>query len=476
MLVRHFFIEKIAHSSYLLVGRKTCAVIDPERNVEVYLDAARSLGVHITHVLQTHLHADFVSGHVDLMERTGATVYAPETADCEFDHVPVREGHQIELEHVRLDVLETPGHTPEHVSYVATDTTRIDRPACVFTGDTLFVGDVGRPDLFPGRSEELAGLLYSSLREKLMKLPDYCEVLPAHGAGSLCGRSMAAKWSSTIGYERRSNPALRIRSRERFIESLTRGMPPAPDHFARCSEINRTGPSPVTSLADPARLAPDRFRELSTSRGATVLDVRGYDAYGGQHVPNAMSLPLAGNFPTFAGWVLPENARLLLVADDREQAQEAVRWLRRVGLDRTPGYLEGGMFAWSGEGYAASHVGLLSAEEVNSAAHSGDGLTLLDVRAAAEFEQAHIDGSVNIPAPDLRSRYVELDPESPTIVICSSGNRSSTAAAILERKGFSSLMNAAGGHTAYAAAGFSGSCPMCSLPHGPRLVYGEDSE
>ena len=476
MLVRHFFVEKIAHSSYLLVGKKTCAVIDPERDVEIYLDAARSLGVQITHVLQTHLHADFVSGHVDLMERTGATVYAPRLAACDFDHVPLSEGDSIEIEHVRLDVLETPGHTPEHVCYVATDASRVKRPACVFTGDTLFVGDVGRPDLFPGRSEELAGMLHASLHDKLMKLPEYCEVLPAHGAGSLCGRSMAAKWTSTIGYEKRSNPALRMRSRARFIESLTRDMPPAPDHFARCSELNRKGPRVASSLDNPVRLGPAEFRESSASRGAAVLDVRGYDAFGGQHVPNAMSLPLAGNFPTFAGWVLPENARLFLVADDRNQAQEAVLWLRRVGLDRTLGYLEGGMAAWSRAGYPVSHVGILSAEEVNAEAHSEAGVTILDVRAALEFEQAHIDGSINIPAPDLRSRYVELDPEAPTIIICSSGNRSSTAAGILERKGFGRLMNAAGGYTGYAAAGLGGSCPMCSLPHGPRLVHREGSE
>lgn len=470
MLLKHFFVEKIAHSSYLLAGRKTCAVVDPERNVDVYLEAARALGVHITHIIETHLHADFVSGHVDLRDRTGADIFAPRAAGCSFEHVPVSEGDSIELEHMRLDVLDTPGHTPEHVSYVVVDTARGDKPACVFTGDTLFVGDVGRPDLFPGRARELAGKLYHSLHGKLLKLPDYCEVLPAHGAGSLCGRSMAAKWTSTIGYEKRFNPALRVRSEAKLIESLTNGMPAAPDHFGRCSEVNREGPKLVSAMPDLERLGPGEFRERCAARGVIVLDVRNYDAYSSQHIANVTSVPLAGNFPTFAGWVLPENARILLVADDRAQARDAVAWLRRVGLDRAAGYLEGGMFEWARAGYPTAHVAVLSAEEVHAAAVGDEPIALLDVRAPSEFEASHIGGAVNIPAPDLRTRHAELDPSMPTLIMCSSGHRSSTAASILERKGFTSLMNAAGGYAAYSAAGFSESCTVCALSHGPRVV------
>lgn len=474
MLVEHFFVEKMAHSSYLLAGRSTCAVIDPERNVEVYLEAARSLGVRVTHVIETHLHADFISGHMDIRERTGADVYVPRAARCSFEHVPVSEGDSIEIEDIRLDVLETPGHTPEHVSYVAADTSRSDAPCCVFTGDTLFVGDVGRPDLFPGRAHTLAGRLYHSLHDKLMKLPDHCEVLPAHGAGSLCGRSMAAKWTSTMGYERRFNAALRIRSEERFIESLTTGMPPAPDHFARCSETNRRGPKLVSSLSDPVRLDAGEFAKRSATRGAAVLDVRNYDAYGGQHVAGSLSIPLVGNFPTFAGWVVPEDARVMLVADDREQGREAVAWLRRVGLDRTVGYLGGGMFEWPRAGRPTAHVAVLSADEVHAAATGDEPITLLDVRAEAEFGASHVEGAVNIPAPDLRIRYREMDPTRTTVIMCNSGNRSSTAASILESKGFSSLCNAAGGYGAYAAAGFGEPCTVCAMSHGPRLVEVEE--
>ena len=231
MLLKHFFVGKIAHSSYLLAGKNYCAVIDPQRDVDVYITEARTMGVEITHILQTHLHADFISGHMDLAKKTGAKIYIAKSAQCTFDHVALSEGDSIELEDMVFQVLETPGHTPEHLSYVVIDKSRSDSPIGVFVGDTLFVGDVGRPDLFPAMAEELARKLYHSLHDKLLKLPDYVEVYPAHGAGSLCGRAMGAKWRTTIGYERNFNPALQIKDKSEFIKSLTQDMPPAPDHF-----------------------------------------------------------------------------------------------------------------------------------------------------------------------------------------------------------------------------------------------------
>ncbi len=210
MRLKHFFINKIAHSSYLLVGNDTCAVIDPQRDVDLYINEARTLGVDITHIFQTHLHADFISGHMDLAEKTRAKIYAPKSANCTFEHIGLSEGDTVEIENMLLNVIETPGHTPEHVCYVVVDRSRGESPIGVFVGDTLFVGDVGRPDLFPDMAVELAGKLFHSLHDKLMKLPDYCEVYPAHGAGSLCGRAMGAKWVTTIGYERKFNPALQI--------------------------------------------------------------------------------------------------------------------------------------------------------------------------------------------------------------------------------------------------------------------------
>ncbi len=250
MIVQQFFVPGLAHSSYLLGGTSTCAIVDPRRDVQVYLDAAKEMGMKITHILETHLHADFISGHLDLAEKTGARIYAPASAHCDFPHQAVAEGDVFSIEDLEIRVLETPGHTPEHITYVVADQARGPEPVGIFCGDTLFVGDVGRPDLFPGKARQLASSLYDSLHGKLLKLPDFCEVFPAHGAGSLCGRAMGAKRTSTIGYERRFNAALQIHGREEFITSLTSNMPEAPDHFSRCSAQNAAGPALVAALGE----------------------------------------------------------------------------------------------------------------------------------------------------------------------------------------------------------------------------------
>ncbi len=468
MLLKHFFLGKIAYSSYLLAGKASCAIIDPQRDVDLYIHQARELGVTITHILQTHLHADFISGHMDLAQRTGASIYAPGAAQCEFDHVPVAEGDTIEIEDMLLQVIETPGHTPEHVCYTVTDRARGDTPIGVFVGDVLFVGDVGRPDLFPNRATELAGRLYHSLHDKLLKLPDYCEVYPAHGAGSLCGRSIGAKWLTTIGYERRYNTALQLGKAD-FVHSLTTDMPPAPDHFKRCSDINRAGPTLLVDLPDLEGLSPAQFQQRMDDPNVVVVDVRSYIAFAGLHIPGAWHLDLSGNFPTFAGWVLPVDKEILLVADDHADAVAANLWARRVGVDHIVGYLHGGMAAWVTSGRPTDSVRLISAEELHHRVTGTTNLVLVDVRAPLEFQDSHIDGAVNIPAPDLRTRHTELDPDKPTVVMCSSGNRSSLAASILKQHGFKEVYNVAGGMTGYSAAGYARQCTVCENPHGSRF-------
>ena len=468
MLLQHYFLGKIAHSSYILAGAETCAVIDPQRDVDLYITQARELGVTITHILQTHLHADFISGHMDLAQKTGATIYAPKSANCSFDHVPLVEGDTIEIEDMLLHVLETPGHTPEHVCYTVTDRARGSTPIGVFVGDVLFVGDVGRPDLFPDMAIDLAGQLYDSLNQKLFNLPDHCEVYPAHGAGSLCGRSMGAKYRTTIGYERRYNAALQL-GKEDFVSSLTSGMPPAPDHFGRCSDINRDGPMLLADLPELQGLKPAQFHERLAEPGVEVLDVRRYTAFAGLHIPKAWHLDLNGNFPTFAGWVLPTDKDILLVADSYEDAVAANLWARRVGMDRIVGYLEGGMIAWATQGYRTADIHLVSAEALHDRVTGTSNMVLVDVRTPLEFEDGHIGGAVNIPAPDLRTRYQELDPDKPTFLVCSSGNRSSLAASVLKRHGFEELHNVAGGMTGYSQAGYAEECMVCENPHGSRF-------
>lgn len=470
MFIQQFFVPGLAHSSYLLGGAAACAIIDPRRDVAIYLEAAAAMGMKITHILQTHLHADFVSGHLDLAEASGALIVAPRSGNCQFRHQPVAEGDRFRIDDLEIQVLETPGHTPEHVTYVIVDHARGPQPAVIFCGDTLFVGDVGRPDLFPGMALDLAAKLFGSIHDKLMALPPFCEVYPAHGAGSLCGRAMGAKRTSTVGYEKLYNGAVAIADRQQFIASLTTDMPAAPDHFSRCSEINRRGPALVSALPAPQPLIASRFRELMDAEDVLVLDVRGYSAFGGQHVPGAYHIDLGGNFATFAGWVLPPDRKILLVVEKGADADDAAVALHRVGLDHVIGYLEGGMFEWAKAGFASGHVPQLSAPELNWRIAKGDGLVLVDVRSAGEFGAAHISGALHIPTPLLRSRYVELDPDRDIALVCSTGHRSSLAASILKQHGFSRIWNVAGGMTGFNAAGFAPECPLCVVPHGPRFL------
>jgi rhodanese-related sulfurtransferase len=401
---------------------------------------------------------------------TGAGIHVPRSAQCKFHHVALAGGDEFEMEDMKITVLETPGHTPEHISYVVTDRSRGSDPVGVFCGDTLFVGDVGRPDLFPGKAQELASNLYHSLHDKLLKLPDFCEVYPAHGAGSLCGRAMGAKRTSTIGYERKYNGALQIKDREEFIESLTTDMPGAPDHFSRCSAINGKGPRLVRELPVLQSLKPRTFHERSKEENTVVLDTRGYDSFGGQHVPGSYHIDLNGNFATFCGWLLPANADILLVSYSKEKSLEAVDWLRRVGLDNAIGCLDGSMFNWSKEGLPTNHVEQLSMKELHEMSTGEHGIVFVDVRSPREYEGPHIKGTINIPLPDLRTRYQELHADAPTVLICSTGHRSSTASSILKQHGFEKLFNVGDGMTGYSAAGYAPECPTCFIPHGPRFL------
>lgn len=443
MYIEQFYIPKIAHSSYLLAGEENCAIVDPSRDIDAYITAAKNMGFKITHILETHLHADFVSGHMDLAEKTGARIYVPASANCQFEHEALKEGDEFRIDNIVVQILDTPGHTPEHLAYVIRDESRGKEPVVLFSGDTLFVGDVGRPDLFPGRAEELASNLFNSL-QKFKDLPDFCEVLPAHGAGSLCGRAMGAKRRSTIGYEKRYNEALKIESEEKFIASLTNEMPPVPDHFGRCSEINRKGPQLVRKLSEIKSFSPMEFGKLAESDEYVILDCRSYNAFGGQHIIHSYGIDFDGNFPTFSGWVIPPEKKILLVTPQRVPVEQVAVWLRRVGLDNSVGYLEGGMFEWSKNGLPSRHICQVSAPEMEVLQRK-DKIQVLDVRGVSEFEENHIEGAINIPAPDLRERYQELDKEKQYYIICSTGHRSSLAISLLLQRGFEQLFNVAGG-------------------------------
>lgn len=453
MIIRQFFIPGLAHNSYLLGGISSCFIIDPARDPEPYLRAAEEENFKITGILETHLHADFISGHLDLHELTNAPIYAPKSGNCAFLHTPVQEGNKITLDDCSINVLETPGHTPEHVSYTVTHLSRGDEPVALFSGDTLFVGDVGRPDLFPGRARELASALYTSLHEKILKLPDFCEVYPAHGAGSFCGRSLSSKRSTTIGYERRYNSALHIPDCESFVRELTENMPPSPDHFRRCSDINRKGPVLLSELPKIRELSPRKVREILNEDTCDILDIRRYDAFGSAHISNSLNIDGEVNFSTFAGWIVPPDRDIVISAHKPEDIPEIITKLRRVGLDRTIGYIQGGIFAWALAGYDLNHVRTISVHELDRLISENDKLQILDVRTPGEFSGSHIKGSVNIHWPDLRIRHNELRKQDLLAVMCGTGSRSGIACSILKRNGFSNILNVAGGYTGWVAAG-----------------------
>ena len=334
----------IAQCSYVLGSGGKCVVVDPVRQIEPYLEQAKAFNMEITAILETHLHADFISGHIELAEKTGATIYAPRAANCTFEHRALEDGEEFTVEDLRFTLLETPGHTPDCAIYLVADLERGSEPVLAFTGDTLLVGDVGRPDLFPSREEELAEKLFHSL-QRLKDLPDHLEVYPAHGMGSLCGRDLSAKLWSTLGIEKRYNYALQHADLPTFKEDLLTDIPTAPDHFARCSEINRQGPVLLQALVSP-RPWKAADTAAAVEAGTLILDTRPYYSFAGSHIPGAYSISHHGNLATFAAWILPAEKELILVLEQESDFARVKSTLHNVGLDQVAGYLAGGVESW----------------------------------------------------------------------------------------------------------------------------------
>ncbi len=454
MFLKQFFVEGLAHSSYLIGSEGVCAIVDPRRDVDAYLDEAKQQGLGITSIIETHLHADFVSGHLELAQRTGAKIYIPKAAGALYEHVPLKEGDEIGVGSLRMRVIETPGHTPEHVSLVVSDLTRAEEPWLVFTGDTLFVGDVGRPDLFgEEKAKELSAKLYESLHDKLSKLPDYVEVYPTHGEGSLCGRSMSSKRYSTIGYERKFNHAFKPATKEEFRETILEDMPPAPSYFQRTSEINRNGPRVLGGLPQRGAVSPQHVERLLKD-GHLLLDVRTPEAFGGVHIGGAYNIWLSPMISTWSGWILPYERPILLLLDNEEQWEEVVRQLIRVGLDEIAGYIDGGIESWLQAGLPSSHLPQLSIDELRHMLARKEELTVLDVRTNSEYREGHITGAINIHAGQIKDRFRELERTKPIAIICRTAHRSAIAGSILKQHDFQYLYNVSGGMTAWNNAGY----------------------
>ncbi len=469
MVFEQLYLACLAQASYLVGDGGVAAVVDPRRDVEPYLELAAARGLTIRYVIETHVHADFVSGHRELAARTGATIVFGRRAGVAFPHLAVGDGDELVLGQVVLRVLETPGHTPESISLLVVDRARSDAPVAVLTGDTLFIGDVGRPDLLAARgftAEELAGQLYDSLHDKLLRLPDDVAVYPAHGAGSLCGRNIGSETCSTIGRERRFNYALQPMSREAFIRMMTTDLPELPAYFGRDAEINREGPPLLASLPPLAPLAPAEVAREAEG-GAIVLDTRPAAAFGAGHVPGSVNIGLAGQFASWAATAIGLSTPIVIVAEEPERAREAQVRLARVGIERVAGYLSGGLRAWEAAGRPVATLPQMPAEELAhrlaaAAGHApaaGRGLTVLDVRRPAEWAAGHIEGARLLPLHGFAQRLSAEGPavlppdEGPLAVICQSGYRSSLAASLLARAGRRDLYNIVGGMNAWQASG-----------------------
>jgi glyoxylase-like metal-dependent hydrolase (beta-lactamase superfamily II)/rhodanese-related sulfurtransferase len=442
MKFHQFYLACLAHASYLVGDGAECAIVDPQRDVDQYIDEAAKLGMKIRYVIETHLHADFVSGHIELAARTGAEIVIGASAGATFPHRPAHDGDTLPLGGIALRVMETPGHTPESISLVIVED---GAPKKVLTGDTLFIGEVGRPDLAGGRGftpEEMAGMLYDSLHSKLLALPDDVEVWPAHGAGSACGKNISKDRSSTIGVQRKTNYALAPMPRVEFVKMLTTDIAAPPPYFAKDAAINRQGARPLSEVHPPRLEVKAAIAQIE--EGAIALDVRDAVWFGASHVPSSINIGLGGQFASWAGTLLSFDDHIVVIAEDEATADEAVMRLARVGLENIAGWIA----------FADWPLETRSLPQITPSQLSAEGLRVLDVRGPGEYASGHVPGAQSVPLNELSKRIAEIDESAPLAVICAGGYRSSIAASLLERAGRTPLMNVIGGTTAWIREGF----------------------
>jgi glyoxylase-like metal-dependent hydrolase (beta-lactamase superfamily II)/rhodanese-related sulfurtransferase len=445
---RQFYVGCLAHASYLIGDGDEAVVVDPSRDIEPYLEEAAAHGLTIRWVLETHLHADFVSGHMELAARTGATIALGARAEAGFPHRALGDGDTIAVGDARIRAVETPGHTPESLTFLVYEHASDAEPWAALTGDTLFVGDVGRVDILSSRLpvDELAGMMYDSLHQRLLTLPDTTRVYPAHGAGSLCGRGISSERWSTIGQERMMNPALRPMTREAFIAEVTRDVPETPVYFLHSRDLNRDGP-PVrgTDGLPPALDAAGVARAVAA--GAMVIDTRPAADYAAAHPTGALYVGLDGQYASWVGTLVDPDRTIVLVTEP-DRAAEAIMRLARVGYENVAGTLGPDPALWRAAGLDVTSL----ADETSPIAVRA-GRRVLDVRRAREWDAGHVAGATHLPLSELGARASELDRDAEWVMLCASGYRSLIAASVLERAGFRRLVNAAGGMDAWRAAG-----------------------
>jgi hydroxyacylglutathione hydrolase len=470
MFFQRFYDTKLAQASYLIGCQRTgeAVVVDPNRDVQQYIDAATREGLRVTHVTETHIHADFVSGARELAQRTGAQLLLSDEGDANWKYAYataagarlVRAGDHFMVGNIRLDVLHTPGHTPEHLSFLVTDTPAAAGPWGILTGDFVFVGDVGRPDLLEkaaghtGTMESAARTLFRSL-EGFRALPDHLQVWPGHGAGSACGKALGAVPSTTVGYEKIGNWGVATTDEDEFVRMVLAGQPEPPKYFAEMKRINKEGPRILGGLPRPVRLPAPQLEPL-VRQGAPVVDTRPAAAFAEGHVPGTINLPLNPGFTTWAGWLLPYDRDVYLLVDGagcEHCVETAVRDLAMIGLDRVAGVFGADVLdAWTAAGRALATVAQTTPAEAAAMIARGEA-AVVDVRGRAEWEAGHLPGVPNIPVGYLAERLAELPTDRPLVVHCQGGARSAIAASVLQARGFTNVVNLVGGYAAWQQAG-----------------------
>lgn len=460
MILKQYYLNCLAHASYLIGDEdtRTAVIVDPQRDVDQYIDECAERGLEIRHVFLTHCHADFVAGHLELRDRAGATICMGAQAQAEYSFVSMKDGDELEIGSVRLKVLETPGHTMESICILVYDaSTGGVEPEAVLTGDTLFIGDVGRPDLQASigiSPTELASKMYDSLHEKLLKLPDETKVYPAHGAGSLCGRNMSKETVSTIGEQRRLNYALQPMDRDEFVKLMTADMPESPSYFSHDAVMNTKERQTLDESLQRALKALSLDEVLAAQvAGAQVLDTRDPAEYARAHLADSIGIGLGGQYATWAGTLLDREKPIILVAEPGSEQESAMR-LGRIGLDNVGGFLHEGMQALEARRDLAEGWDRVVPAVLAEALASDDPPFVLDVRKPGEHDAGRIEGSVNIPLNHLRERLSEIPRDRRLMVHCAGGYRSAIGASILQKEGFTRLEELVGGIGSWEAAKF----------------------
>jgi hydroxyacylglutathione hydrolase len=461
MRIEQFHLENLGHASYLVGDEASgeALILDPQRDVRRYLEVARTRGLRIAYVIDTHGHNDYLSGISEVVAHVpGVTVLAPATGEYGYDHRPVRDGEIVEIGDLGFEVLHTPGHTPEHVSLLVHDRSVGEEPAALLSGGALLVGDVARPDLLGGAAQtrEGAAAMCETLRTKILTLPDHVQVFPTHVAGSLCGGHIGQRLSTTVGYERRTNPVLAKISSEDVADPECldlSNLPAVPPYWPRMRGQNMAGPALVGTVVEPPALTVEAFAKLRDG-GAVVLDGREPEAFAGGHVPGSLNVAVGGSFPTWAGTVLPADADVLLVLDRPDDLMEATWDLFRIGFPPPVGWLADGMSAWRSSDHETERLDQISVHELRRLLEDGS-VQLLDVRQPSEWAEGRVEGAVFVTGGQLPSRLDEVpDGDRPVAVICGSGFRSVVASSLLRANGRDRVVSVVGGMDAWEAAGY----------------------